>query len=39
MYQPKDRVRIKGEPSTQLLYVARGMLVEKNGEYMDNMVG
>jgi hypothetical protein len=39
IYRPKDRVRIKGEPSNQLLYVARGMLIEKNGEYMDNMVG
>lgn len=39
VYQPKDKVRIKGEFSNQILYVARGLLVEKHGDYMDNMVG
>ena len=39
MYQPKDKVRTKGEFHNKILYVARGLIVEKDGEYMDNMVG
>ena len=37
-YQPKDRIINKGEYDNAIWYVARGMIVEKNGEYMDNSV-
>lgn len=38
LYNPKDHVIMKGEQSSSILYVARGVIIEKNGEYMNNRV-
>ena len=38
LYNPKDHVVMRGEHYDSIMYVARGVIIEKNGEYMDNTV-
>ena len=38
MFGPKDKIIMKNEWTENILYIARGAIIEKDGEYMDNMV-
>lgn len=39
IYNPRDRILSHGQQFNEILYVARGLLIEKDGDYMDNKVG
>jgi hypothetical protein len=39
IYEPKKQILHKGQNFGEILYVARGTIVEKNGEYLDPHVG
>jgi hypothetical protein len=39
IYEPKKQILVKGQKYDDILYVARGTIVEKSGEYMDPHVG
>jgi len=38
IYNPKDKITSQGLQYNKILYVARGMIVEKEGEYDDMLI-